>query len=267
MRLERLARLAATALCFALFGLGCLLIRCFAVPVLVVAVRQRSQRSRRVRALIRFMFRGFVGVLCGLRVMTLEIRGAERLERRGLLILANHPTLIDVVILMSLVREADCVVKAGLRAHPFMRGPLLAAGFVCNDSGPGVVQDCIDAVRNGSNMIIFPEGSRTVPGEPLVLQRGAANVAVRGNIDVTPVVIECSAVFLPKGRPWYRIPAERPHIRLTVQDDIAVAPFTGIEPALGARRLTHFLQDHFTRELAHDAGTRNRTQAAHHRGA
>lgn len=259
--LERLWRLCGTACAFALFGLGGLLIRTLVFPALLLVVRRPAERCRLTRALIHHLFRAYVGLLRALRVFTLEVRGQERLQRRGMLVLANHPSLLDTVFLMALVPDADCVVKAALRNNPFTRGPVLAAGFVCNDHGPAIVQDCIDAIGRGSNMLIFPEGSRTVPGQPLVLQRGAANVAVRGGISVTPVVIACSSTFLPKGSPWYSIPKSRPHITITVKDDIPVTPFSELEPALGARRLTDFLQDYFTRELAHDAGTRTRTEA------
>jgi hypothetical protein len=54
--------------------------------------------------------------------MTYQIEGGERLQRDGLLVLANHPTLIDVVCLISLLPNADCVVKRAVACNPFMRG-------------------------------------------------------------------------------------------------------------------------------------------------
>jgi hypothetical protein len=94
-------------------------------------------------------------------------------------VLANHPTLIDVVFLISLLPNADCVVKR-VACNPFMRGPVRAAGYISNDDGAGLVDDCIAAVRAGGSLVIFPEGTRSVPGQPPRLQRGAANIAVRG---------------------------------------------------------------------------------------
>jgi 1-acyl-sn-glycerol-3-phosphate acyltransferase len=38
---------------------------------------------------------------------------------------------------------------------------------------------------------MFPEGTRSRPGQPLVFQRGAANVAVRAARVATPVYIHC----------------------------------------------------------------------------
>lgn len=261
MPIERLWRLVGTSISFTLFGVGGLLIRLVFFPLLTLIAQHRRRRTYAARLLIHLLFKAFVAVMRMFGIFTLEIRGAERLQRRGLLILANHPTLIDVVILMSLVRHADCVVKAGLRLNPFTRGPVTAADFVCNDNGPDIIFDCIAAIQRGSNMIIFPEGSRTVPGQSLHFQRGAANVAVRGGLAITPICIDCSTTFLPKGKAWYSIPSVAPHITITVQDDISVEPFTRAspEPALAARHLTEFLEHYFSRELTHDTGTGTRT--------
>ena len=79
--------------------------------------------------------------------MTYQIEGGERLQRDGLLVLANHPTLIDVVCLISLLPNADCVVKRAVARNPFMRGPVRAAGYISNDDGAGLVDDCVAAAR------------------------------------------------------------------------------------------------------------------------
>jgi hypothetical protein len=42
------------------------------------------------------------------------------------MIIANHPSLIDVVFLIGLVRQANCVVKQSLWENPFTRGPVRA---------------------------------------------------------------------------------------------------------------------------------------------
>lgn len=249
--IDRSWRVAATGFCFSTFGLGGLAMRVVAFPLLRLGVWQRERRSALARGLIRGSFRLFVRLMCFVGVMTLEVRHAERLNRRGLLVLANHPTLVDVVILMSLTRNADCVVKAALVRNPFTRGPVETADFICNDSGPGVIEDAIASLRAGSNLIIFPEGTRTRPAEPLRLQRGAANVAVRAAVDVTPVVIHCDIPFLTKGTPWYRVPLRRANIVVDVQPDLPIAPFLiDGNPALSARHLTDHLADYFSKELA-----------------
>ncbi|MDZ7918789.1 lysophospholipid acyltransferase family protein [Rhodoferax sp.] len=200
------------------------------------------------RNAVQRTFRWFVWWMAALGVMSFEIRGQERLNRTGLLVLANHPTLIDVVFLISLLPNADCIVKSTLARNPFTRGPVRAANYICNDSGAGMVEDCIHSLRQGSNLIIFPEGTRTGVDGKITLQRGAANVAVRGGRDITPVRIHCAPRTLTKGLAWWQVPSARAHFVIDVCDDIDIQSFLDEGPgdALAARRLTHFLTNYFS---------------------
>ncbi len=251
-RIERGWRVLATALCFAVFGIGGLFLRLVVFPVLSLMPWPQATYQRVCRDVIHRALRLFLGLMSGLGVIQYEVRNAERLRRDGLLIVANHPSLIDIVFLMALTRGADCVVKADLAHNPFTRGTVAATGWIRNDAGgAAMVEDCIASLRAGSNLIIFPEGTRTIPGQPLLLQRGAANVAVRGGFDLTPVVIRCEPPTLTKGDKWYQVPARRPRYEIEVHPDLSVAPWmpADTEAVLAVRRLTRSLSEFFTREI------------------
>jgi 1-acyl-sn-glycerol-3-phosphate acyltransferase len=249
-------RVAGTGFSFALFGLGGLLLGVVVFPLLLVAVRHERRRSRLARGIIHHLFRAFVALMCGLGLCRVEVRGRERLDRRGLLILASHPSLIDVVFLMSLVRDADCIVKAALARNPFTRGPVRAAGYVFNDSGPGLIDDCVASVRSGNNLIVFPEGTRTPADVALGrLQRGAANLAVRGALAITPVRITCEPRMLGKGIKWWRVPASPGNFVIEVGEDMPIADHLAAEgaQALAARRLNDELARRLGAETPHAA--------------
>lgn len=248
--LDRAWRVVGTGLSFAVFGIGGLMLRVVVFPLLQLFVRDPLRRRVLVRRTVQCSFGAFVELMRVLGVLRYEIHGGERLQREGLLILANHPTLIDVVFLIARIPNADCIVKSALLRNPFMRGPVLAAGYVFNDNGPGLVEDCIAAVRRGGNLVIFPEGTRTRRGESLKLQRGAAHMALRGALDITPVRIECTPMTLGKGEKWYRVPERRFVFSMHVGEDIPIAGFLA-DPqgeAVAARRLTEHLADYFSRE-------------------
>ena len=250
--LDRVWRIVATGLCFATFGLGGLALRVLVFPCVRWSTRDPERRAVRVKAIIRATFRVFVSMMRRVGVLSLEVHGLEKLQGGGRLIVANHPSLVDVVFLMSCIDRADCIVKSSLARNPFTRGPVVAAGFLCNDEGAGLVEDCVASVRRGNNLIIFPEGSRTpLPGAtPLPLQRGAANIAVRGEINITPVRIRCHPPMLAKGVPWYRVPSRRGHFVIEVCDDIPVAPFLQARSAaIATRELTAHLTDYFSLEI------------------
>lgn len=250
--LNRTWRIVATAFCFSVFGIGGLLLRCLVCPLLTLVVREPARQQQLSQDIIHHCFRWFVALMNGVGVMSYEVHGLERLQRRGLLILANHPSLIDVVFLISFVRHADCIVKAALAHNPFMRGPIRAAGFITNGDGAGLLEDCVKSLRGGNNLIVFPEGTRTPLQGRIKLQRGAAHVAVRGRIDITPVHIHSSLPMLTKGTPWWKVPVRKPHFTIEVRPDIEIDGFcaSAASEALAARHVTEHLSEQLFKEPA-----------------
>ena len=115
-------RLLATAASFALFGLGGLCLRVLVFPVLGCLPGDALKHRQRARQTVSRLFWFFVRFMARTGVLTYDIQGAERLGRPGQMIIANHPSLIDVVFLIGLVRQANCVVKKSLWENPFTRG-------------------------------------------------------------------------------------------------------------------------------------------------
>jgi 1-acyl-sn-glycerol-3-phosphate acyltransferase len=224
----------ATAFCFAVFGAGCLGFALLIVP----ATRLLPVRSREltVRHALGRAMRGFAGLMRAVGVITYELDGLERLGRPGQLILANHPTLIDAVFLLGFAPSSNCIVKQELWRNPLTRSTVAAAGFVSNDPTDRMIEGASDALRGGQSVIIFPEGTRTVPGRALQFHRGAAAIAVRAAAVVTPVYIRCSPPTLAKNDPWYRIPERRAHFSLRTGADLDPEPFRRSAPAPLAAR-------------------------------
>jgi 1-acyl-sn-glycerol-3-phosphate acyltransferase len=249
-------RVPATGLCFAVFGLGGLLMGMVGFPLIRWLARDPARRVRWSRALVSAGFRGFMRLMMLLGLVRLRWDGAERLQRRGLLILANHPTLIDVVALIARTRNADCIVRAGLAQNPFTRGPVRACNYLLNDTGGALLEGFKASLAAGSNVVIFPEGTRSQPGRALHLQRGAAQLALRTGVPVTPVRIRCEPLGLSKGWPWWKTHDCPLVLSLQVGEDIAVTPF--LEGAhgefpLAARRLTGYLQRYFSGGTGHES--------------
>lgn len=242
-------RRLATGSAFTLFGIGGAILWLIVFPALHLLVRNREKRGRIARRLVSKTFALFIGYMHRVGILTYEIKGFESLQRPGLLILANHPTLIDIVFLISLLKNADCVVRSGLAKNIATRGAVAATGYICNDNGADLISACIDSVRSGKNLVIFPEGSRSKPDHLLPFQRGAANIAVRGRLDITPVLIKCSPPTLSKGLGWYNIPSRRFHVSIEVLPDIQVESFCADTEALAARKLTDYLTHFFETEL------------------
>ena len=247
MSVNRLWRQFATGFCFATFGLGGLLIL-LSVPLLRLLIADTKRQERIMKRVIHRCFRLFTGLMRRLRVLTVEVHNLDLLRQPGQLIIANHPTLIDVVFLISFVPNADCVVKSALLRNPFTRGAVLASGYIANDDPEEIVSAVRDSISRGNSVIIFPEGTRSVPGQPLSLQRGAAHIAIRTANKLRPVIIKCDPPTLSKGDKWYLVPSRRFHISFRVDDPIDISPFLGTRPSVASRQLTAVIADYFTRE-------------------
>lgn len=247
----RLWRAAATGFCFAVFGLGGVALGLSVFPALRLAYPDPRARRRAAKRIIHLGFRAFVELMRLLGVLSYRVAGLDRLDRPGLLVLANHPSLIDVVFLVSFIPQADCLVKRSLLDHPFLRWPVRAAGYISYDEAETTLEACRRSFDEGNVLIVFPEGTRSVPGKPIRLQRGAAQIAVRARKDVTPVLIRATDTNLTKDSVWYRPPARAMRFSLTVEPDIRLAPFLkagrGGEP-LAARLLTEHLTAYFEKE-------------------
>ena len=220
--LDRARRFIGTALLWFLFGLTGLFAGILVFPLLTLFVRDTKKRQFIARKIIGLFFGWFCSSGCAMGVFAIDIRGLEHYdENRSLLILANHPTLIDVVILISLFPQVDCVVKEAVVRNPFMRGLVGPANYISNCEPADLLESCVAHLRAGDSLLLFPEGTRTERGQPPALKLGAAEIAVRAQADVLPIVIDCRPQFLTKTDPWYWIPEKQPRFRIELLSPMA----------------------------------------------
>ncbi len=242
-------RLVATGAAFAfIFGGGGLL----AVTVLPLLALLPHRSHERTQFIIHRIFRFYVGMLQASGLIRLVLKGADRLQMAGgRIVIANHPTLLDVVLLISLIPRAQCIVKSVLLLHPLL-GPLMRrAGYIPNDLGADeMVAACTASLRAGECLIIFPEGTRTEPGSLPRFRRGFANLAILTQATIQPVVITCVPPTLIKGEPWWRIPPRQPAFQLVVEECMEASSYMSYGyRGLAARKLVGQLQKFYAEKL------------------
>lgn len=193
-------------------GLGLLAIICLSwtpFALLLNALLPERQAKRVGRLAIHIGFRLYVSLLrllCGCRF---DLGALKRLsgEGRPLVVVANHPSLLDAVILVSQLPNAVCIMKAGL-----MRNLLLGAGarmarYIVNDAPLPMIRSAIEELRDGGCLVIFPEGTRTQvpPVGPCASTAGL--IAARAGVSVQACLIEMSTPYLGKRWPLWRPPS------------------------------------------------------------
>ncbi len=250
-RLNHLWRVFATGLSFSLFGLGGVLLGVLVLPLVALVTRDRELRVRRCRKVVHYAFRLFVGLMKHLGVLTYSVEGAEQLHSGGMLVVANHPTLIDIVFLVSLIPNATCIVREGLARNIFTRGPVGWAGYIANDSGEGLLDACVEELRRGSNLVVFPEGTRSVQGARLRFRRGAAYIWQRSACELVFATLRSDPPTLAKHASWYAVPERRFHYSMQLRDAGNPAVRAAIpDSADDPRQINRNWQNYFQQELA-----------------
>ena len=242
-------RVVATGYNFAFFGIGGLVLTLTALPLARLWPGSLQRKNERARWVVHHVFRYFVWQMRATGVISTQMEAVRReLHDRGRhLVIANHPTLIDVVLLISRLPRSTCIVKQALWRNPFLKGVVAATGYISNSDPEQLLEQCRNTLQAGYPIIVFPEGTRSRPGQALQFQRGAAHIAVRCEADIVPLVISCEPPMLRKGEPWYRIPPRRAHIVVSAGERLSVAELTKTAPSQAAatRRLNRFLQDYY----------------------
>jgi len=246
-------RFVGTSLLWFSFGFVGLIISVLVFPLLYLFVRGPGARQIAARKIIAWGFGAFMWSGCRMGVFTVRVTGMEhRNPEGGQLILANHPTLIDVVLLLSILPQVDCVIKEAVIRNPFMRASVTTANYVSNREPEDLLSSGVERLETGASLLLFPEGTRTARGQPPQFKLGAAEVALRARAQILPVVIDCTPQFLAKGDPWYSIPPSRPHFAVKVLPAVAVEQLVpgGLDERHSRYELNAALQSLFESELS-----------------
>ena len=151
-------------------------------------------------------------------------------SRPGVILVANHPSLIDYVLIASRLEHINCVVKEALRHNLFLKGIVKATGYLANDDPEAFLQHGSACLAQGEDLLIFPEGTRTSRQREFRLRRGAAALAVHSGRPLQVITITLSTEFLSKEKRWYHVPRTCPEYVLSVGEKLSPGELS--EPSL-----------------------------------
>ena len=127
-------------------------------------------------------------------------------DERGLIVVANHPSLLDALMLVARLPRAACVMKASLMRNPFLGPGARLARYIRNDSARGMVRLAVDDLRAGGQLVLFPEGTRTVHAPVNRFRPGFTLIAKFAGAPIQTVFIDTDSPYLGKGWPLWRLP-------------------------------------------------------------
>jgi 1-acyl-sn-glycerol-3-phosphate acyltransferase len=167
---------------------------------------------------------------------------------RGAVIAPNHPCLLDATLFLARLPQLTCLMKRSILDNPFMGISSRLSGYLRNDHGAEFIRQGRDALRAGENLLIFPEGTRTVQAPVNSFKKGFALIATLAEAPVQTVFISMPVLFLGKRWQLWRIPVLP--VRITVRLGRQFQAGTGqTAKGLGAE-----LEGYFRAHLEPDGG-------------
>ncbi len=175
---------------FFLFGFGSVLLSIIAIPVMKLFWPKKEAFQKKAHAFVSFLFKFFVTVLRvtgGVKMSVNDIRKLRSLK--GGVLVANHPSLLDVVFLISMISNADAIVNSKLAGRNILHF-IINNLYISNSlEYEALIERCSDTIKNGNVLIIFPEGTRTKTTGQNPYKKGAARIALAAGCPIYPVFI------------------------------------------------------------------------------
>lgn len=179
-----------------LFGIGALTIGGIIFPVLSLFIKEDKRREY-FSGIIHSSWKFFIWVIESTKVVKVNTNG-DLSKIKGKIVVASHPSLIDIILLIGQMPKSLCLAKKELLKNPVMRN-IVKSLYIINDIEPEVFQkNALEALNDGYNIVIFPTGTRTLPGEDTKIHKGAAQLAIISGVNIVPINIKTDVPFLIK---------------------------------------------------------------------
>ena len=162
-------------------------------------------------------------------------------EGGGLIVAANHPSMLDALVVVAHLPRGVCIMKAELMRNLFLGGGARLARYIRDDSGRAMVRDAVQTLRDGNQLVCFPEGSRTAAWPVDAFKPGLTLIASRARVPIQTVIIEMASPYLGKGWPLLKAPPMPVRIRMRLGERFV--------PDADHRAMTARLETYFAHEL------------------
>lgn len=220
---------------------GLILVWTILALVLLAPLPKRWRRATARRTMMA-AFRWFAGVLSAAGAYELDLQAIDALRGGPALILApNHPTSIDAIFFLSRHSDLACILKPELMNNLFLGAGARLAGFVRSQPSRYMVREAVAQLRGGGQVLLFPEGTRTIRAPINSLTGSVGVIARHAQVPIQVVIIETDSPYLGKGWPFFKVP------RLPIRYRVRLG--RQLEPSADAAGCMAALERELTREL------------------
>lgn len=195
----------ALQLMLLLLGLGSLSWNLAALVLYPLLPRATGRRIGRAAIATGYRIFWFMARLAGMMRLHCDALDTLR-DEPGLIVVANHPSMLDAMMLVARLPRSACIMKASLMRNPFLAPGARLARYIRNDSARGLVRLAVDDLRQGGQLVMFPEGTRTTVPPVNAFHRGVTLIAKQAGASIQTVFIDAHSPYLCKGWPLWRLP-------------------------------------------------------------
>jgi len=188
-------------------GLASLGWNLLAALMLPLVPRQRAQAIG--RHVVASSYRVFWNLAAAFGLMEVDSQALDRLndDATGMVVVANHPSMVDALLIVARLQRGVCIMKGDLMRSVFLGAGARLARYIPNDSPRTMLRHAIANLREGAQLVMFPEGTRTEAGGMLNRFRpGVTAIAHKAGVPIQTVFIETESPYLRKGWPIWRVP-------------------------------------------------------------
>jgi 1-acyl-sn-glycerol-3-phosphate acyltransferase len=177
------------------------------VALVLRHVLPKDSAQRLGRRFISLLFRSLFRVTRAVGIMEVDADELDAIDADEALVIApNHPSVMDALILISRLENLNCIMKASVLDNILLGSGARLAGYIRNDGPKRMLRLSSDHLKQGGQLIIFPEGTRTIVAPVNDFKCGFAAMARIANVPVQTVIIETDSPYLSKGWPALRKP-------------------------------------------------------------
>lgn len=177
------------------------------------ALLQGWPSVEQARLVIHKSTKFYIKLLEWLGLITVEIKGFEHAKlNSGMILIANHSSLLDIVFFLSIFPNCSCIAKKGLLYFSPYALIIRWAGYAASAGGNEIVEQANSELQNNRPFVIFPEGTRKSHSsqkhgaQEVKFKRGAAALVLKSKAPVVPVIFKYSPPVLGKNRRWRDAP-------------------------------------------------------------
>jgi 1-acyl-sn-glycerol-3-phosphate acyltransferase len=230
---------------FFVFGFGTLILALVVFPFMRLLFHPHERFKKYGRRFVSSSMRFFVSLMHFLRGLNLETDNRENYRHlSSKIVVANHPSLLDVVMLLSLIPNADCIVNTNLNRNFIVKGVIRQLYILNSLDLEKIYEACDESLKKGNCLIIFPEGTRTPRTGKVILRKGAARIAQYTGCNIVPLHIGGTDKYgLGKKDPWTGFnPRERYVYSISIGPEINPKKFHDLPAPRAVKEMTREIE-------------------------